>query len=58
MYAKASDLDAMLACDIFDEGRFAGDADEGFAGVAVLVKGADVTGCEGGGEGEGDGVLC
>lgn len=57
MDAEATDLDAVGAADGFDGGGFAGNFDEGLAGVAVLVESADVAGGEGGGEWDGDGVL-
>ena len=57
MDAEAADLDAVFACNGFDEGGFADDLDEFFAGVAGLVEGADVAGGHGVGEGDGDGVL-
>lgn len=57
MDAEATHLDAMGAADGLDGGGFASDFDEGLAGVAVLVKGADVAGGEGCIEGNGDGVL-
>lgn len=57
MYSETADLDAVLARDVLDERGLAGDFDEFFAGVAVLVEGADVAGGHGAGEGDGDGVL-
>ena len=45
MHAETTDFDAVAAGDAFDERRFAGDFEELFAGVAVLIEGADVTGC-------------
>lgn len=57
MHSEAADLDAVFAGDSFDERGFACDFDELFAGVAVLVEGADVTRGHGAREGDGDGVL-
>ena len=57
MDSKPADFDAVFAGDGFHERRLAGDFDEFFAGVAFLVEGADVAGCHGLGEGDGDGML-
>ena len=57
MDAEATDLDAVSARDAFDERWLAGDFDELLAGVAVLVKGADVARGHVVGEGDVDGVL-
>ena len=57
MNAEATDLDAVLAADGFDERGLAADFDEGFSGVAVLVDCANVAGGERGGERDGDCVL-
>lgn len=57
MHPEAADFNAVFTCDIAHKGWFAGDADEGFAGIAVLIEATDVAGGERGGEGERDGVL-
>ena len=57
MDAEATDLDAVGTADGFDGGGLADDFHEGLAGVAVLVKSTNVAGGEGGGEGDGYGVL-
>lgn len=57
MDTEASDLDTVFAGDVFHEWGLARDFDELFAGVPVLVEGADVAGGHGAGEGDGDGVL-
>lgn len=57
MDTEASDLNAVFAGDVLQERRLARDFDELFAGVPVLVKGADVAGGHGPGEGGGDGML-
>lgn len=54
---KAPNLHAVLAGDVLDDGRLAGDFDEFFAGVPVLVEVADVARGHGAGEGDGDCVL-
>lgn len=57
MNAKAANLDAVGTRDVFDEWRFACNADERFTRVAILVEGTNIAGGEGGGEGEGYRVL-
>ena len=57
MHTEAADLNAVFARDVLDEGGFAGDFDEFFAGVAVLIEGADVARSHGLRKWDGDGVL-
>jgi hypothetical protein len=57
VHGKATNLDAVFAANVFHERRLADDFDEFFAGVAVLVDVADVTGCHCAVEGNGDCVL-
>jgi hypothetical protein len=57
VHREATNLDAMLARDILDERRLADNLDELFTGVSVLVEVADVAGCHGTVERDGDGVL-
>lgn len=58
MDGEASDFNAVFTRNVLDERGLADDFDEFFAGVAVLVDVADVAGCHGAVEGDGDGVLC
>jgi hypothetical protein len=57
VHGKATNLDAVLSRNVFHEWGLADDFDEFFAGVAVLVDVADVTGCHCAVEGNGDCVL-
>lgn len=55
--SEATDLDAVATGNVLHEGSLAGDLDELLAGVTVLVKVANVTGCHLLGEGNADGVV-
>ena len=57
VYGKAADFNTVLARNRLHERRLAGDFDEFFSGVSVLVDVADVAGGHGAVEGDGDGVL-
>jgi hypothetical protein len=57
VYGKATNLDTVLSRNVFHERGLADDFDKFFAGVAVLVDVADVTGCHCAVEGNGDCVL-